>query len=96
MEAKQQLKISTAIEQQYGLHFQVNQFHELETKILAAVRDLNIKNPDKFHSQIISGTLSPHEEEILLNNLTIGETYFFREPATLEVFKTILLPPLFG
>lgn len=87
-------KVCQAIEQQFGLWFIPEKWKELEVKLIYAINTLNITSYDKFLDNIVSGRLTAFEEEILLNYLTIGETYFFRESASLEAFKTRMLPEL--
>jgi chemotaxis protein methyltransferase CheR len=56
-----------------------------------AAADLDLDNVADCARRLLSGQASP---EVLARYLTNGETYFFREPATLDILRNEVLPEL--
>jgi chemotaxis protein methyltransferase CheR len=49
-------------------------------------------SPSTYLEQLTIGASRDVELRLLLNEITIGETYMFRHPAQLEAMKTVILP----
>ena len=78
-----------------GLHFPQNRWADLERGIIAAARELGIKGTIPAVTEWLSGApLTSEEFNVLATFLTVGETYFFREPAGLETFRSTIIPEL--
>ncbi|MCU7494619.1 MAG: hypothetical protein HF314_01745 [Ignavibacteria bacterium] len=69
-----------------GIYYPIERAHELERVISLAAKESNFQNTGEFVDFLFS---VPQTERIslLAKYLTIGETYFFREAATLEALK---------
>ena len=88
-------KISHIVADQLGLHYPKNRLADLERGILSAASELGIKETIPDITEWLSGTgLTSEELNVLATFLTVGETYFFREPAGLETFRTTIVPEL--
>lgn len=81
-----------AVEDQFGIFFSLNQWEEFERKFTAACRYLNSKHHEVLLQSFISGSLTERQSDVILDHLTIGETYFFRETEGLSIFKDDILP----
>src|SRR5690606_19406526 len=63
----------------------------VEARIQEAMAARSVKDPSEYVSALSSGRDALDD---LIDRLTIGETYFFREPAQLEYIRTKVLPEL--
>lgn len=81
------------IARHFGLHFPPEQWSDW-----SAVYALPPKNAAKHAESYLNGLLSSasaqNQMEILVNHLTIGETYFFREKRALEILEGRIVPDL--
>ncbi|WP_245577088.1 CheR family methyltransferase [Maridesulfovibrio zosterae] len=85
-------QLASMVRDKYGLDFQSDRWRDLRH----AVKDFYSDNK-KFNSSvqcldyIISPQAMQKDLELFINNLTIGETYFFRDPRTLDVVEQDIL-----
>ncbi|HEY4904539.1 MAG TPA: CheR family methyltransferase [Candidatus Sulfotelmatobacter sp.] len=78
-----------------GLHFPRERWHDLEREVCAAAQAWDgSKEPDLFLQGLLSSARTQEQIEVLASHLTIGETYFFRERHSLEIFEGCLMPEL--
>jgi chemotaxis protein methyltransferase CheR len=80
------------IGERLGLHFAEDRFTDLARGLQAAIGDRR-----QWHETAVGRmeeTPSPDLSAALIYALTIGETYFYREPKTLEAFEQHILPKL--
>ena len=76
-----------------GLDFSASRRVDLERGIFAAAHDLGINETiPEIEEWLSKNNFTPHEIKILTQKLTVGETYFFREKASLEVFQKKIIP----
>lgn len=87
-------QINTMLEAEMGLSFPENRFPDLERGIRAACKTLGFSTADDCFSQLCDRELSREQVELLASHLTIGETYFFREPNSFKALEAKILPPL--
>lgn len=77
----------------FGLNFPPNRWRDMERGLKAAASQSGHGNsPEDIARWISKGQLSQMEVEILVNQLTVGETYFFREEDALQLFQQKILP----
>jgi len=89
------IEISHKIIGIFGLNFQSNQLKDMERRILAAAKDLKLETDIHHISDWLSKPeFSNLEINTLSAHLTIGETYFFREKPSLDIFIQRILPEL--
>jgi chemotaxis protein methyltransferase CheR len=77
-----------------GLHFPAERWSDLRRGILSAATEFGYTGETACVQGLMSAPLTRHQIEILAGNLTVGETYFFREKRTFEVLTERILPEL--
>ncbi|MFZ4456534.1 MAG: CheR family methyltransferase [Bacteroidales bacterium] len=88
-------EISEKIIQLLGLHFQSNQFIDLERRMKAAAKELGQDDHiSSIHEWMQKSVFNHQELNVLSAHLTINETYFFREKPALELFQERIIPQL--
>jgi len=87
-------RASAVIAERMGLHFPEDRWPELLENIKKATQALGFKDPDTCVAQLISHELTLRQVETLANYLTVGETYFFREPESFDLLEREILPAL--
>jgi chemotaxis protein methyltransferase CheR len=87
-------QLSDVIAAQMGLHFPGVRWHDLERGIRAAAREFDCPDVEACMQWLVSSPLTPHQIAILAGHLTIGETYFFREPHVFAMLEERILPAL--
>lgn len=61
---------------------------------MSAAHELGHPDAETCARWLLSATLTRSHTEVLASHLTIGETYFFREKETLQVFEQQIVPEL--
>ncbi len=90
-------RLSVLIRDQMGLDFTSGNLADLERGLLRATEDFGFQGADaaqRCAEKLIAGPLSNAQIEILAGYLTIGETYFFRDPALFELLRAHVWPAL--
>jgi chemotaxis protein methyltransferase CheR len=87
-------QLSELLTARLGIHFPRDRWNDLGRAIDAAAVDLGFKAGGPFVQWLLSSPLQRRELEILAAHLTVGETYFFREPQIYEALETRILPDL--
>ena len=87
-------QLSQRVGEQMGLHFPKERWHDLEMGIEAAARESGIADVCAYARDLLSARLTQQQIAELANTLTIGETYFFRDPRSLQVLNDVVLPEL--
>lgn len=77
-----------------GLHFSPERWPDLERGIQQAARELGFCDMSEAISHLLDRPVSDETIKVLAKHLTVGETYFFRDPKLLEALETTILPPL--
>jgi len=77
-----------------GLHIRNERLPELAQKVAAACRDFGYDDPEACMLWLMSAPLSREQLEILARALTIGETYFLRDPRSYRALEEHVLPEL--
>lgn len=87
-------QLSDFIVRHFGLYFPEARRRDLAQKIANAARDFDFTDPQEFITWLMSAPLTRDHDDVLVNHLTVGETYFFREPKSFDVLEQQLLPEL--
>lgn len=82
------------IHDRLGLDFPPERWSELDRGIANAARENGYKDPGAYAHEFMALAPSAKQVEVLVDALTIGETYFFRERRSFEVLEHEILPPL--
>lgn len=77
-----------------GLHFPPNRAVDLERGIRAAAKEFGFNDPEACVEWLLSSSPTKHHIETLASQLTVGETYFFREKQTFQALEEQVLPDL--
>ncbi|WP_239027912.1 CheR family methyltransferase [Geomonas subterranea] len=77
-----------------GLHFPERRFPELAQKMAALGRESGFVDLDHYLYQLMAAPLSSEQLKALSGALTIGETYFLRDPKSYRVLEERVLPAL--
>jgi chemotaxis protein methyltransferase CheR len=77
-----------------GLHLKDDRLNELAQKVVAISTDFGYEDPEECLLWLMSGPLSREQADILARSLTIGETYFLRDPQSFQVLEKHVLPEL--
>ncbi|OGT83674.1 MAG: hypothetical protein A3H91_10335 [Gammaproteobacteria bacterium RIFCSPLOWO2_02_FULL_61_13] len=77
-----------------GLHFPRERWRDLERGIVAAFRASGYADAGTFIHWLLSTPLTRSQIEGLASHLTVGETYFFREKRSFDIFEQHILPEL--
>lgn len=78
--------VSDMIAQLLGLYYPPERREELERMLSRAARASGEVGLEAYTDSLLAGPLSRKQKTLLVETLTIGETYFFREP---QVFETL-------
>lgn len=87
-------RLSDSIAARFGLHFPTGRLSELAVRFSAAAADLGFSDPTSLIGELFSSTLTEEQSAIIARHLTVGETYFFREPGSFEALENHVLPEL--
>jgi chemotaxis protein methyltransferase CheR len=87
-------EVSGFIAERMGLHFPEERWPDLARGLKAAGHELGFENPDACVRWLRTRELTTRQVETLASHLTVGETYFFRDPASFEALEREILPPL--
>jgi chemotaxis protein methyltransferase CheR len=85
--------VSRRVESQLGLHFPRERWADLERGVRAAAAELGIPAAD-YARELAAAALGREQADALAAHLTVGETYFFRDPAAFETLTSQLIPAL--
>ncbi len=87
-------KLSRIISERTALHFPEDVWSDLANKLYPAIKEFGYDNFEEFASYLESASLTIDQIEILAGHLTIGETYFWREPQSFDALEKFILPEL--
>lgn len=95
-------QLPTAVLQQFsefvvgrtGLHFPPERWPALVRELEDAAADLGYSDVEACARMLMEAPLDRRYIDALAHHLTIGETYFFREPALWEALQAEILPAL--
>lgn len=96
LSSDRQQAVSDFIHQRFGLHFPSSHYGDMLRALQRAVEESGFENLRHYTDWLLSGQLSDKQLEPLITNLTIGETYFFRDSALFEGLQNVLLPGCLG
>ena len=88
-------QLSDSVARHLGLHFPSERWSDLQRGVSAAAQEFGYQHDlDRYVEQLLLPTLIQGRLENLARHLTVGETYFFREKRSLEVFERNIVPEL--
>ena len=82
------------IAERTGLHFPEERWPDLARGLKTAGSELGFGDHEPGARWLTTHALTVRQIETLASHLTVGETYFFRDPASFETLEREILPPL--
>ncbi len=86
--------LSHLVEAQFGLHYPAARAKDLERAVRAAAKELGLAQPAGLLELLLAEAPDKGTLEALARNLTIGETYFYRDPEAFTALEREVLPQL--
>ncbi len=77
-----------------GLSFPPERWDDLRRSLASACPELGYADAETCIRSLLSSPLTRQTAEVLASHLTVGETYFFRDPALWEALEEKVLPRL--
>lgn len=91
---EQKHALSTFIHERFGLFFPVERHADLTRAVAQAAQESSFSDSVCYADWILSHELTDKQLEALVTNLTIGETYFFRDDRLFSGLRLQLFPQL--
>ena len=88
------LKIRDVIYQISGIYQPEEKLYLLASRCARRMSAVNAQTPTQYLELLTVRGNRDSELRMLLNEITIGETYMFRSPAQLEALRSVILPQL--
>src|SRR5208282_4142937 len=66
----------------------------LSSRCARRIAALGVAGPSEYLERLVSRGSGDAELRLLLNEITIGETYMFRHPAQLDALRNVILPQI--
>lgn len=85
---------SDFLAQRIGLHFPPARWPDMVRGLARAAPAFGFQAPEPCMHWLMSSALNRQQVEILARQLSVGETYFFREPGVFAALEKEILPPL--
>jgi chemotaxis protein methyltransferase CheR len=82
------------ISRHYGIHHPADRLADLDKKLTQIAQRLGYAHQYELIRTLLSGDLSGDKSQQLVEALTVGETYFFREPHAIEALLHAILPDI--
>jgi chemotaxis protein methyltransferase CheR len=86
------LKIRDIIYQSSGIYQSEEKLYLLAGRCARRITALKMKGPNDYLQFLMTPASRDAEMRLLLNEITIGETYMFRSPPQLDALKNVILP----
>lgn len=86
--------LSEFIARRMGLHFPRERRDDLQRGLAGAAQEFGLPDAAACADWLLAVPPSEAQLQVLASHLTIGETYFFRDPQTLEALARTVLPDL--
>jgi chemotaxis protein methyltransferase CheR len=87
-------RLNQLVARYFGVHFPPERWPDLERGVRAAAEECSHHGVEPYLHALLSSASTQKRMEILVNHLTIGETYFFREKRALEILEGRIVPEL--
>jgi chemotaxis protein methyltransferase CheR len=88
------LKIRDLIYQSSGIYHSETKLYALISRCARRMAALGAASPSEYLEHLTTRPNRAAELRLLLNEITIGETYMFRHPAQLDALRNVILPEI--
>lgn len=82
------------LSERLGLYFNEMRYSDLERGLNNAAQELGYANAEHCINEILEGALNKQDLQTVVRNLTVGETYFFRDQAVFIAMEEKIIPEL--
>ncbi len=89
-----QINLSTKVRDRLGFHFPESKFDELWKRMQYCLPALNLEANEEGVTTLLSWHWDERVIDKMVPYLTIGETYFFRDPRFWDHFQSVIVPEL--
>ncbi len=86
--------VSRSVEARLGLHYPRERWADLERGLGGAAKELGFKSTEACARELAVSELDSAQIDSLAAHLTIGETYFFRDPSAFAALENQVLPAI--
>jgi chemotaxis protein methyltransferase CheR len=86
--------VSDLIAAKLGLNFPARRWKDLERALQPLVKEMGCDSFDALAQWMVSSPLTPAQLEQIASKLTVGETYFFREPQSFAAVRDFVVPQI--
>lgn len=86
--------VNDYLSERVGLFFGEKRFSDLERGLHVSAAELEYSDTRKCIEDLLNNNMSKQQLQTLVRNLTIGETYFFRDPAVFVSLEEKLIPAI--
>ena len=83
-------QVSAFVADAMGLHFPRERWADLQRGLAGATEEFDFDDVTACADWLLSAQLTKEQLQVLASHLTVGETYFFREPKTFEIMANAL------
>lgn len=87
-------QLSQHIAERIGLHFPRERWNDLQRGFAGAAQEFGFEDTEECLDWLLSAPPTRSQLQVLATHLTIGETYFFRDPHTVRALAERILPEL--
>jgi chemotaxis protein methyltransferase CheR len=87
-------ELNTKLTSQLGIHHSPERLKDLERNLKHIAHDFKFKQVTDCLEWLVRENLTPQQWRMLAIHLTVGETYFFRNPALFDLLEHEVLPAL--
>ena len=87
-------EVTALVAQGMGLDLSTARSADLVRELALAAKEEGCADVGQYVRGLTRQPLCPRQIETLASHLTVGETYFWREPASFELLEREILPPL--
>jgi chemotaxis protein methyltransferase CheR len=87
-------RLAAHLDQRMGLHFPPERAGDLERGLRSVMAEFGCTSLAQCAEKLLSTELARSEIEALAAHLTVGETYFFRDPDMFRALEATVLPDL--
>src|SRR5208337_3621086 len=88
------LKIRDLVYRISGIYHAEEKLYLLSSRCARRMTALGVPSPSEYLEHLTTRGNREAELRLLLNEITIGETYMFRHPAQLEALQNVILPQI--
>jgi len=86
--------VRDVIASRFGIYYPENRLAELAKKLEPAIKKAGFSKISDFSAALLANSLKEIQAQEIIQTLTVGETYFFRELEAIEALSRTIIPAL--